>query len=81
MTDEANADTRGSSSGGFHWLLWTFFILAVYILSTGPALKLHRAGMLPDPEPLYLPLIWLSWNVPLANDFLRWYVKGLWHAG
>ncbi len=61
------------------WLILAAMLLPVsYVLSFGPAVRLHDAGYLPSAvRYFYAPLMWAAELWPPCASLLRWYV-GLW---
>ena len=56
-------------------------ILVVYPLSTGPVMRFYKSRSQDSPPDtvvaIYLPLIWLCYNVPVAGEAFGWYID-LW---
>lgn len=56
-------------------------VLVAYPVSTGPVMRFYKGrsqGPLPDAVvAVYLPLIWLSYNVPVVGEAFGWYIE-LW---
>ena len=64
-------------------MVWiTGFILAVYVLSVGPACKLSDKGLIGDRfmQTVYAPLSWIARNSPAVAGFFRWYCKTIWNT-
>ena len=83
---EARANGRASQNeqgrtGRVSVILWVFLALALYVLSVGPAARLHDEGRIPGGVSLlYSPLIFLSEHSAAADRFFRWYVRDVWKA-
>ena len=78
---EAQTDSADSRRHGtFGWFLWPAAVLLIYCLSVAPALKLMRAGILPEPvfRTVYAPLTALCLRSTTAGRFFSWYIE-LWH--
>ncbi len=68
--------------GGLSVVLWVLVVIVIYVLSVGPAAKLHDEGVIPDSASVvYSPLIFLSEHSTAADAFFRWYVRDVWKAG
>jgi hypothetical protein len=63
-------------------LWWVAVALFLYVLSTGPVLKLCRAGYLPYgvAQTIYYPLEVLAPEDTPQEAFLEWYVVKVWRA-
>src|SRR5437868_14045273 len=65
------------------WVAWVFCILAIYVLSLGPVLKLTMGGM-HSPRPIvaafYHPITWLCQKSTCAEQFMGWYLTNVWHV-
>jgi hypothetical protein len=78
---ETGEHPRGRSH--FAWIFWTVpTLLILYVLSTGPVIKLSNRGSLPYgvANIIYLPLVYLDFNYPPARSFFTWYIDDIWHA-
>ena len=63
-------------------VLWGMLVVALYVLSVGPAARLHDEGLIPDSASvIYSPLIFLSNHFAPADRFFQWYVADVWKAG
>ena len=68
-------------SGGFWTGVWWFAVaLALYVLSTGPVLRLGQAGCLPDgiARVMYAPLWAVAPEQTPQGAVLVWYIFRLW---
>jgi hypothetical protein len=72
--------TRGS--GRIPFVGWMpVVLLLLYVLSTGPAVRLcEKTGIVSSQqlETFYAPLIFLCDHCAPAQDFFIWYIFGLW---
>ena len=61
-------------------LKWVAVALFLYVFSTGPVLKLSRAGCFPFRlvQTIYYPLEVLAPEDTPQNEFLEWYVSEVW---
>jgi hypothetical protein len=67
---------------GVPWLpLFTFFVLVVYPLSTGPMIKLVEKGIVP-PEVIYIysPVGFAVEHSTVLRNFFNWYVGSIWQV-
>jgi hypothetical protein len=56
-------------------------VIILYVLSTGPALKLYQRGALPyQVMKIYNSLETLDAYFPQTGKFLNWYVYDVWHC-
>jgi hypothetical protein len=81
---EMEKKEKGFVSHLFFWIAVGFVSVAIYVLSTGPVIKLFDApGASPGPAILavYAPLVWLSEWSRSFNSFMDWYVKKVWRVG
>jgi hypothetical protein len=65
------------------WLVWSMTVLPlIYLLSTGPVLKLRQAGRISPSVVLtiYAPLDHLTQICPPLDHVLKWYVRDIWNA-
>ena len=82
------ADIPGKEKGFFsHMLLWfglLFALLALYVLSIGPVVKLvwtpgvNRTPGVQMMQTFYAPLSWVCENNGVARDFVTWYLQQVW---
>jgi hypothetical protein len=78
----AEEDLVETRRGGLSIFLWVLAVIVLYVLSVGPAARLHDEGSLPDSTSmLYSPLIFLTEHSAAADRFFRWYVRDVWGAG
>lgn len=79
MSDESTVQQPRKGSGLLTYGGVLLGLCVLYVLSTGPVLKLcDSARNVPDAvETFYTPLIYLYMNVPFAQEFFDWYFK-LW---
>jgi hypothetical protein len=75
----------GNERGGSHPLATTFCVLlcllAFYVLSVGPVLKVVMKGTGPPPRifvTMYQPLEDLYESSPVVHSFLDWYLLDVW---
>ena len=74
-------DAREAKQGlSMPWLVAAvLFLAAAYVLSIGPAAKLHARRVIPRTALLiYKPLGILYVNSPVAQRFFRWYLGDVW---
>lgn len=73
---------RGNRRGVLRLLSVTVVVCLFYVQSTGPALKLVTAKVLPATVVMgfYKPLVAVSDSWPALKRFLDWYVKDVWAA-
>jgi hypothetical protein len=56
-------------------------VLALYVLSIGPVVKLTRPGLPPSPVIIfYAPLEALAAKSETARRFFHWYIEDVWKA-
>jgi len=68
--------------GGTLVALWVLLVFVLYVLSVGPAARLHDEGFIPDSASvIYSPLIFLSDHFAPSDRFFQWYVADVWKAG
>jgi hypothetical protein len=63
------------------WLALVCGVVALYVLSFGPALKLLCVpGMTPSPAiiAIYAPLGWVCKNCEIADILVSWYLQIVW---
>ncbi len=79
MSDEPTVQQSRKGSGLLSYGGLLLGLCILYVLSTGPVLKLCKSGRnMPDAvETFYTPLAYLYLNVPFAQEFFDWYFK-LW---
>lgn len=73
--------TPASRSGfGSSLPLWLGGALLVYVLSTGPAVKLVEHGVIAGSslETVYAPLVLLANHCEPVSDFFEWYLCEVW---
>jgi hypothetical protein len=80
-----NAEIEKKEKGFFGhlltWVAWVFCVLAVYVLSLGPVMKLAEGGnkkMVGFVEGFYAPIGAATWNNEMANEFIKWYLGKIW---
>ena len=62
-------------------LLWISVGISLYVLSTGPIMKLARSGYMPESiGVIYAPLGKLCDSFPPVERLFRWYIEKLWRA-
>jgi hypothetical protein len=66
-----------------HWKSWIvvpLLLLALYVLSTGPAFRMAKSGLLSERnlKSVYMPLIALSEASPTVETVLGWYIFDVW---
>ena len=65
-----------------HLVAWLLMVIGVYVLSTGPVIKIaRRANSTPFDNivmAVYYPLASLSDRSSVAKNFFEWYVTGVW---
>jgi len=74
---------NGTIGGGVRLcsgLLWSAFAIAVYVLSTGPVIRLEQTGTLPNGtgETIYAPLWAAAPEHTPQGAILDWYIFRLW---
>ena len=79
---EPKADAAEANRHGFlGWFLWPLVVFVLYVLSIGPAARLHAA--FPPArkalEALYLPITALCERSPAAQQATIWYLENVWH--
>jgi len=82
MSDDAPADSRTGHSWAW-FSLWSLLVfLLLYVLTTGPVIRgVDGMGVNQDfLMVLYAPLIILSDNIPMVQQFFEWYVEDVWGA-
>ena len=80
---EIEKKEKGFIAHFFFWMAVGFVAVSLYVLSTGPVIKLlDQPGKGPSPTVLaiYAPLVWLSEKSIHFTSFMDWYVKVLWHV-
>ena len=78
---ETTGDPDSSRRAGMPIAVWlTIFLLLIYPLSTGPAVKLaeHEVVSMDALEYVYAPLIWLAEHCDPVADFFEWYLSDVW---
>jgi hypothetical protein len=68
---------------GLSWLVWPLVLLALYVLSVGPAAKIYVSYELGTKHPrtakaldtIYEPMVRLAQGYPPANRRLVWYLE------
>jgi hypothetical protein len=84
-----DADTQKKEKGFvahlFAWVAWGFFVLAVYVLSYGLAVKtiwtpgaLNQTPALTIVDYFYAPVIWVYGHNYSFNRFMTWYMERVW---
>jgi hypothetical protein len=76
-------EEKGFIAHVFFWLAVAFVTVALYVLSTGPILKLFATpSSSPGPAflAIYVPLVWLSEKSNCFSSFMEWYMKDVWHV-
>ena len=76
------SEPRTGHSGGFSRLLWFLVFLFGYVLSIGPATKIHQnyPATRPAIEAAYKPVTLLIDNCRPIRPFFVWYTDTLWKA-
>jgi hypothetical protein len=71
---------RRSSVGILRWCIVTIFTLpSLYVLSTGPVVRLCAAGIIPlSCVAIYSPLRTLVYRSGTFDKFLSWYMHDIW---
>jgi hypothetical protein len=64
---------------GLRWFLWPLLVLACYVLSVGPMVKLAPSSgkFLNVMEFVYTPLLVYAEKLKPVHVFLRWYIEDL----
>jgi hypothetical protein len=79
---EQSREDRGL--GFTHFFVWLPIGLAIYVLSTGPIIKVARLTSSPMLDNFlraaYAPLGAVSDHSRIVEKFFEWYVKNVWHA-
>ncbi len=72
----------GEGSLDLSWLLWVGVAIMLYLLSLGPAVKLHRAVPKSRPviEAMYFWVEPLARSSPKFNAAAEWYVFNVWQV-
>jgi hypothetical protein len=79
--------TKTERSFASHLLIWVallFGLVALYVLSIGPALKLvwtpgaNKTAGVRIMQNFYAPLSWVCENNTCAKDFVTWYIQQVW---
>jgi hypothetical protein len=77
---EAQTDSAHSNRVGIAgWFFWFFMLLLLYVLSSGPVLKVVRShyGFITPAERIYRPIGYLFGACPPAGKCYWWYLR-LW---
>jgi hypothetical protein len=79
---EPNTRTEPLYSLASRWFLYLAAAFFLYVLSTGPVLKLAivSPGFRPYFGPLYAPLIALSKACPPVDRAFKWYLFTIWRV-
>ena len=82
--EDAPSEKEGRSAGGF--VLWIFISAVLYVLSTGPVVRLMGEGKISEStvDKIYAPLVWLSHTsigAVVLEPFFHWYGEKLWGWG
>lgn len=80
ITNSLPEPTTRQGGVWLNFLCWGIGLFALYLLSTGPVVKLVCKGVINYhyAEAVYAPLIWLSDNCEPLEESLEWYVAELW---
>jgi len=64
------------------WIAPTVLLLALYVLSSGPAMRLYWNGYVSFPtiRMLYKPIFWIAKNSEPIGQWYDWYLN-LWFPG
>ena len=78
---EAGDAPEGRRNPWMSWLVWLILAPVLYVLSAGPAARLHREGMWREPiEAVYLPLSYLPEPIDEAlEEYIRWWRPSVRH--
>jgi hypothetical protein len=68
---------------GLSWLTWPFVVLAAYVLSVGPVVRISVSYGMPGKHPriaeaidtIYRPIMRLAASCPPAERVFVWYLK------
>lgn len=73
--EEEWIDPYPKKKRSFRWFTTGILLLALYVLSTGPATLLHRKGHISKAtfKALYLPLVALAESSQPFDQFMSWY--------
>ena len=79
--ENAPAAKEERSAGGF--VLWFFVSVVLYVLSTGPVVRLMFQGKISEStvDKVYAPIEWLSktsLGAAVVDPFFLWYGDELW---
>jgi hypothetical protein len=81
---EQNRPADGCGHDAFHLLAWIPVLLALYVLSTGPLVKVAVQANSPRLHTIlftvYAPLGALADRSQVTEDFFEWYLGKVWHA-
>src|SRR5437868_12804813 len=71
---------KGFVSHFFFWVAVVFCVLAIYVLSVGPVVKVSFAGYLPNRFlAAYQPLVVIANHSTSVHQFLIWYLDQIWN--
>jgi hypothetical protein len=78
---ETEKRKRGFVSHLFTWVAAVFCLLAIYVLSMGPVMKVSFAGYLPNRFlAAYQPLAVIASHSTIVHQFLIWYLDEIWNV-
>jgi hypothetical protein len=84
MPNEAENEKRKNGFGSrlFTWAVVAFAFAALYVLSTGPVLRLCYKKGKPNSflKPFCAPVVWACGQNRTAESIMEWYWKDVWHV-